>query len=100
MPFQLRQATVNDSEAIAQIYFASFRLLTFLPMLHDIDSYRWYVANKMLKEWTVTVAEDVSGIVSFLCLRGEEVGNLYTRPERIGQGAGTQLMQMAQASGV
>jgi len=51
MPFRLRQATVNDSEAIAQIYFASFRLLTFLPVLHAIDSYRWYVANRMLKEW-------------------------------------------------
>lgn len=100
MPFRLRQATVNDAEAIAQIYFASFRLLTFLPMLHDIDSYRWYVANKMLKECTVTVAEDDSGIVSFLGLRGEEVGHFYTRPDRIGQGAGTQLIQMAQASGV
>jgi GNAT superfamily N-acetyltransferase len=100
MPFRLRQATVNDAEAIAQIYFASFRLLTFLPTLHDLDSYRWFVANRMLKEWTVTVAEDDSGIVSFLGLRGEEVGHFYTRPDRIGQGAGTQLMRKAQASGV
>jgi hypothetical protein len=45
VPFGLRQATENDAEAIAQVYFASFRLLTFLPILHDIDSYRWYVAN-------------------------------------------------------
>jgi GNAT superfamily N-acetyltransferase len=99
MSFRLRQATVDDAEAIAQIYFASFRLLTFLPMLHDIDSYRWYVANRMLKEWTVTVAEDDSGIVSFLGLQCEEVGHFYTLPDRIGQGAGTQLMQMAQANG-
>jgi len=41
MPFRLRQATMNDAEAIAQIYFASFRLLTFLPTLHNIDGYRW-----------------------------------------------------------
>jgi GNAT superfamily N-acetyltransferase len=99
MSFRLRQATDEDAEAIAQIYFASFRLLTFLPLLHDIDSYRWYVANRMLKEWAVTVAEDDSGIVSFLGVRGEEVGHFYTLPDRIGQGAGTQLMQMAQASG-
>lgn len=100
MPFRLRQATMDDAEVIAQIYFVSFRLLTFLPMLHDIDSYRWYVANRMLKEWTVTVAEDDSGVVSFLGLRGEEVRHFYTRPDHIGQGAGTQLMQMAKASGV
>ena len=100
MPFRLRHATVNDAEAIAQIYFASFRLLTFLPMLHEIDSYRWYVANRMLKEWVVTVAEDETGVVSFLGRQGEEVGHFYTRPDRIGQGAGTQLIEEAKASGV
>lgn len=100
MPFRLRQATMNDAESIAQIYLASFRLLTFLPMLHDIDSYRWYAANRLLKEWKVTVAEDDSGIVSFLGLRGEEVGHFYTRPDRIGQGVGTRLMEIVQASGV
>jgi GNAT superfamily N-acetyltransferase len=100
MPFSLRQATENDAEAIAQVYYASFRLLVFLPKLHDIDSYRWYVANRMLKEWTVAVAEDDTGIVAFLGLRGEEVGHFYTRPDRIGQGAGTQLIEAAKSSDV
>jgi GNAT superfamily N-acetyltransferase len=99
-PFRLRRATDRDADEIAEVYCASFRLLSFLPMLHTFDSYRWYVANRMLKEWAVTVAEDDSGIVSFLGLRGEEVRHFYTRPARIGCGAGTQLMQMAQASGV
>src|ERR671924_562653 len=93
MPFSLRPATQADADEIAAVYHASFRLLTFLPMLHDITSYRWYVTNRMLKEWTVTVAEDDTGIVSFLGLRGEEVGHFYTRPDRIGQGAGTQLLR-------
>ncbi|HEX6442094.1 MAG TPA: GNAT family N-acetyltransferase [Stellaceae bacterium] len=98
MPFRLRQATIDDAEAIAQTYFASLRLLTFLPMLHDVDSYRWYVANRMLKEWTVTVAEDDSGIVAFLARQRGEVQQLYTRPERIGCGAGSMLIEAAQAS--
>ena len=100
MPFRLRQATPADAEAIAQVYYASVRLLTFLPMLHDIDSYRWYVANVMLKESAVTIAEDDTGIVAFLGRRGEEMGHLYTRPDRIGRGAGTQLIEAAKASGV
>jgi GNAT superfamily N-acetyltransferase len=98
--FRLRPATDRDADEIGEVYCASFRLLTFLPMLHTLDGYRWYVANRMLKEWAVSVAEDDSGIVSFLALRGEELGQFYTRPDRIGQGAGTQLMRMAQASGV
>ena len=100
MPFRLRRATDEDANAIAEVYFASFRLLTFLPMLHSIDSYRSYVANVMLKQCVVTVAEDDTGIVSFLGLRGEEMGQFYTRPDRIGQGAGTQLLEAAKSSGV
>ena len=100
MPFKLRPAAPDDADAIAAVYAASFRLLTFLPMLHDIDSYRWYVANVMLKEWAVTIAEDGTGIVAFLGRRGEEMGHLYTRPDRIGRGAGTQLIEAAKASGV
>jgi GNAT superfamily N-acetyltransferase len=100
MPFTLRGAAEGDAEAIAEVYFLSFRLLTFLPMLHTLASYRWYVANKMLKEWAVTVAEDGTGIVAFLGLRGDEVGHFYVRPDRIGQGAGTLLLQAAKSSGV
>jgi len=37
----------------------------------------------------VTVTEDESGIVAFLARREEEVRLLYTRPDRIGMGAGT-----------
>ena len=97
---RLRLAIQAGAEAIADVYFASYRLLDFLPKLHDLDSYQWYVANVMLKEWTVTVAEDDSGIVAFVERRGEEMGHFYTRPDRIGQGVGKQLVEAAKASGV
>ena len=48
----------------------------------------------------MTVVEDDTGIVSFLALQGEEVRLLYTRPDRIGLGAGTQLIEAAKSSGV
>jgi putative acetyltransferase len=48
----------------------------------------------------VTLAEDERGIVSFLARRGEEVRLLYTRPDRIGYGAGTQLVEAAKKSAV
>jgi hypothetical protein len=38
----------------------------------------------------VTLAEDSSGIVSFLARQGEEVRLLHTRPDLTGRGAGTQ----------
>ena len=100
MPFKLRQATNRDAEAVADLYCASFRLLTFLPVLLSIEGYRRFVAGIMLKECVVTVVEDDTGIISFLALQGDEVPELYTRPDRIGRGAGTQLIEAAKCGGV
>ena len=77
MAFTLRRATVNDADQIANVYSASFRLLTFLPMLHATDEYRWFIANVILKECEVTVADE-TGIAAFLALKGEEVRLLYS----------------------
>jgi putative acetyltransferase len=68
--------------------------------LHTIEDYRWFIANVILSECEVTVAADESGIVAFLARRGEEVRLLYTRPDRIGLGAGSQLIDAAKASGI
>ena len=100
MQFNLRPATEEDAQAIAEVYFASFRLLTFLPKLHTAEEYHRFIANVILKECAVTVVEDDTGIISFLALRGEEVRLLYTRPDRIGLGVGTQLIEAAKSSGV
>jgi GNAT superfamily N-acetyltransferase len=54
----------------------------------------------MLKECAVTVVEDDTGIISFLAQQGEELRQLYTRPDCIGRGAGTRLIEAAKLSGV
>jgi len=100
MHFTLRRATPCDADSIALVYATSFRLLTFLPMLHTVEDYRWFIANVILKECEVTVAEDETGIIAFLARQGEEVRLLYTRPHRIGMGAGTQLIDAAKATGI
>jgi GNAT superfamily N-acetyltransferase len=69
-------------------------------MLHTAEGYRWFIANVILKGCAVTVVEDDTGIVSFLALQGEEVRLLYTRPDRIGLGAGTQLIEATKSTGV
>jgi hypothetical protein len=100
MAFKLRRAVTSDADAIASVHWASFRLLTFLPMLHTMEENRRFITNVILKECKVTVVEDETGIVAFLALRGEEVRLLYTRPDRIGVVAGSQLIDAAKASGI
>jgi GNAT superfamily N-acetyltransferase len=100
MPFIIRRAMVTDADAIADVYWASFRLLKFLPMLHTPAQNRAFVANVIFRDCEVIVAEDESGIVSFLALQDEELRLLYTRPDRIGRGAGTQLIEAVKSSGL
>ena len=92
MGFTLRRATACDADAIVNVHWASFRLLTFLPMLRTIEDYRWFIANVIRKECEVTVAEDETGIAAFLARKGKEVRLLYARPDRIGMGAGTTVL--------
>ena len=99
MHFKLRRAAIVDADAIAAVFSASFRLLTFLPSLHTVEEERWFIENVVLRDCEVTVAEDESGIVAFLARHGEEVRLLYVHPRHLGLGAGTQLVEAAQASG-
>jgi len=79
MHFTLRGATVSDAVAIADVYSASFRLPTFLPMLHTIEENRRFIGKVILKECEVTVAKDKTGTLAFLALRVEEV-RLLVKP--------------------
>jgi GNAT superfamily N-acetyltransferase len=95
-----RLATVADAAAIAAVFSPSLRLLTFLPMLHTVEEDRRFIKNVILQECEVTVAEDDSGIVSFLARTGEEIRLLHTHPDYIGLGAGTLLVEAAKLCGV
>lgn len=102
--FRCRLATADDASGIASVFSPSFRLLTFLPMLHTAEQDRWFIENVILKECEVVLAEcdaERDGrIVSFLARDGEEIRMLYTHPDVVGSGAGGLLLEAAKASGV
>jgi GNAT superfamily N-acetyltransferase len=93
-----RLATADDARAVAEVLSSSFRLLTFLPMLHTVEEDRQFIENVILKECVVTVVEGEAGIVSFLARQEEEIRLLYTHPDFIGAGAGSLLLEAAKAS--
>jgi GNAT superfamily N-acetyltransferase len=96
--FTYRRATASDSDSVAAVFSASFRRLTFLPMLHTAEEDRGFIADVILKQSEVTVAESASRIVSFLARDGEDVRLLYTHPDFMGAGAGSLLLDDAKAS--
>jgi GNAT superfamily N-acetyltransferase len=96
----LRTARPDDAEAIAAVFSPSFRLLTFLPELHTYADDRLFIANVIMKECDVKVAEAGGRIVSFLARSGEEIRLLHTHPDFVGKGAGAALLDAAKSSGV
>ncbi len=95
-----RAAVANDADAIARVFSPSLRLLTFLPEFHTVEEDRWFIANIILKECEVTVAENNNSMVSFLARQDEEIRLLYTQPDFIGRGAGSLLLDAAKRAGI
>ena len=100
MDLTYRAAVANDVDAIAWIFSRSLRLLTLLPELHTDEEDRWFIANIILKECEVTVAEHNKSIISFLARQDEEIRLLYTQPDFIGRGAGSLLLDAAKRAGI
>jgi GNAT superfamily N-acetyltransferase len=98
--FHCRKATIEDADPIAMVFSTSYRLLTFLPAVRSDEERRRFIENVILRTCDVSVAEDETGIVSFLALNGQVVRLFYTRPDRIGRGAGSLLLEAAKNSGV
>jgi GNAT superfamily N-acetyltransferase len=98
--FRCRRATLDDAGAIAAVFSPSLRLLTFLPVLHTVEEDRRFIETVILKECEVIVAEGDAGIVSFLARNGEEIRLLYSHPDFIGSGAGSQLLDAVKKSSV
>ena len=90
-----RTADSDDAGALARLFARSFGSLTFLPTLHTDDKQLRFIADIILRECEVTVAERQNSIVSFLARDGEEIRLLHTDPNFIGQGAGSLLLAAA-----
>jgi GNAT superfamily N-acetyltransferase len=96
--FTCREATAADADAVAAVFSPSFRLMSFLPMLHTVEEDRGFIADVVLTQCAVTVAERADRIVSFLARGGEEIRLLHTHPDFIGLGAGRMLLDGAKES--
>lgn len=98
--FALRTAGADDADAIAAMFSRSFRTLRFLPELHTVAEDRWFIANVILRDCEVTVAEGGGRIAGFLARQEAEIRLLYVDPGQFGRGAGSRLIEAAKGCGL
>jgi hypothetical protein len=78
-------ATDRDANAIAELFFASCRLLTFPSTLNTIEEYYRFVAGIILKQSAVTVTQDIKKAATLLGVVLDDHG--HHRPQQPQQAA-------------
>ena len=92
---RIRPAGGEDADPIARLFLASKATLTFLPNIHTDEETFDFIANVVLRDQEVHVAETDGEISGFLAIGEDMVEHLYVRPDLLRRGIGSELLQRA-----
>ncbi|MFJ8884291.1 GNAT family N-acetyltransferase [Streptomyces sp. NPDC102402] len=95
MSVRLRAATTEDAGEITRVFLASrAAALPGLARVHsDEDTLAW-ITHVLLPGTEVWVAEGEAGeLMGFAALDGDELDQLYLRPDALRRGIGTRLLE-------
>jgi GNAT superfamily N-acetyltransferase len=91
----IRRATAEDAGAVAEVYLASYRGLTFLPRVHGDEEVRSWIRDTLLPTKEVWVAEEDGRVVGMAALSADVLEQLYVHPSAQGHGVGDALLARA-----
>jgi ribosomal protein S18 acetylase RimI-like enzyme len=100
---EIRPATIDDAEAVGDVWLASFRATYPFPHAHTDDEVRAWLRDTHVATGTTWVAVDGERVVALMILRaGEgrslgELDQLYVQPDRLGEGIGRRLLELAKS---
>lgn len=98
----LRKATLEDADAIANVYLSSRKkFVPFAPLVHTDDSVFQWIRNVLIPEEQVIVAEEMGIVIGMMSLtndkRAGRINQFYIHPDAVGQGVGTVMIKMAKS---
>lgn len=90
-------ARVEDAEDIAELYLLARResLGAIPPVFGSDERVLTWLANRIRNGEECWITRDEFGISAFMLLEPGWLDQLYVRPDRIGQGLGTRLVDKA-----
>jgi len=93
---RVRPARGEDTDAIADVYIASFGGLTFLPRLHSDEEIRRWIGVAVVPHHELWVVDDpVRHVVGFAALSDSMLMWLYVHPDAQNRGIGSALLAKA-----
>jgi GNAT superfamily N-acetyltransferase len=94
----LRHATDADAQTVADVYLASFKAaLPTVQHAHGDDDIRRYVRDVLIAQTDCWVALDGEQVVGMMSLTPGWIDQLYVAPDRLGEGIGRQLLDLAKS---
>jgi ribosomal protein S18 acetylase RimI-like enzyme len=92
----IRRATDDDAPAIAEIHLQSRRVaMPWLPVVHTDEETHAWIAQTLLKNEEVWVAEENGVVIGYAALAPGWLEHLYIHPEHQGEGIGRRLLDLA-----
>jgi GNAT superfamily N-acetyltransferase len=92
---EVRLARPEDTAAVADVYVGSFATLTFLPRLHTDEETRAWIADVVMANQEVWVAELEGSVVGMASLSDGVLEQFYVAPDAQSHGVGTALLEKA-----
>jgi GNAT superfamily N-acetyltransferase len=90
----IRRATPADAPAVADVFLASFHATYDFPLAHTDDQVREWTRDVLIPSGT-WVAVDRGAVVALMLVKPGELDQLYVRPDRLGEGIGRRLLEVA-----
>jgi ribosomal protein S18 acetylase RimI-like enzyme len=92
----IRPATAADAAGVADVYLASFKATYDFPLAHTDDQVRAWIRDVVMPTGGTWVALDADGaIVGMMVVALGDLDQLYVRPDRLGEGIGRRLLDIA-----
>jgi ribosomal protein S18 acetylase RimI-like enzyme len=92
----IRPASAADAAAVADVYLASFKATYDFPLAHTDDQVRAWIRDTLVPAGGTWVALDTDGtVVGMMDVAVGDLSQLYVRPDRLGEGIGRRLLDIA-----
>src|SRR4051794_33133862 len=91
----IRRAGPDDADAIADVFLASFGATYDFPLAHTDDDVRLWVREVLVEQEETWIATSDASVVGLLALEPGWVDQLYVAPDRLGEGIGRRLLDVA-----
>lgn len=95
---ELRRATRDDAAAVAEVFLSSFHATYHFPLAHSDDEVRGWIRDRLIPDHETWVAIADARVVAMLAIAPGWLEQLYVAPDRLGEGIGSRLMEVAKAS--